>query len=769
MRSRVSFLFTLGCLLLAAVASRAVDDPDELLPGVIGIVKTGTLFKFVAKPDPNPFALPSPGNDPTVGGAILHVFDTGIGAGDGTYTLAAANWKGLGNPPGSKGFKYKGDGSFSDPCKVVLVKPKVVKAVCKGGGVTFTPPYVGDLGIELTLGTSSKRYCARFGGENTKNEAGFLKRKDAPAVACAGTTTTTSSTTTTSIFTVCGDGLTQGIEQCDDGNTSPGDGCDAICQIEETTSGSVSGGGTVTSDDEADGATAADPLETSVTSPNAGSVTIFESSPGAPPTGYEFRGQAAYITAPDASSSSAPLDLQFDIDASQIRPGENEDTVQVFRSGVLVSACLGAPGTAVPEPCVAQRTLLGGGDVRLRVFATHTSPWSFGYPLCGNGMLDGGEACDPPAGGCGGGQTCKSDCTCGAVCDCCAGAPGTLTISHGTTTPACGTMKNSSGAIAFNLNCNTVYFGGGGDSVPPFVIPDGELVLKVNACSSADETLTLGPTTSAETGNVGSCSSAGCRFGAPLSVPNPSSTPTSSCVVPTVSQDVSGLASCGGVISQLGLPLTADIYLTGDTATDPSLTIPGIQPCPLCSSGTCIGGPNNGLGCTPGTAAINAGYPTSNDCPPDPMFFVGSIPVGANLTTGAVNWTATVAGNDTGSTANAQTRVFAGWCRDADGTGSFQNPAHQCWENGLAVGTPCSGIFESCRQRNNGAFGPAGGANRTIDQIGSAPGCLADELPHAAQVIGPIRIPPSFNATIDAAADLPGPGTFGLDGNMQIQ
>jgi cysteine-rich repeat protein len=31
---------------------------------------------------------------------------------------------------------------------------------------------------------------------------------------------------------VCGDGLIEGAEQCDDGGTTPGDGCDAGCQIE---------------------------------------------------------------------------------------------------------------------------------------------------------------------------------------------------------------------------------------------------------------------------------------------------------------------------------------------------------------------------------------------------------------------------------------------------------------------------------------------------------------------------------------------------------
>src|SRR6185369_13049132 len=396
----------------------------------------------------------------------------------------------------------------------------------------------------FTLGAGDD-YCGgtSFVAPNPNNATSFKVSNDGVPASCLNScsvsttstsVTSTTSTTSTTILTVCGDGMVQGLEQCDDSNTSPGDGCDAICQIEETKSQSVGAGGTVSSGTTP---TAADPLETSVTTPNAGTVTIFESSPGAPPAGYEFRGQASCITAPAASTSSNPLELIFRIDATQIRAGENENTIQVFRSGVLVPPCLGGPGTAVPEPCVGERTLLPGGDILLRIFATHTSPWTFGYPLCGNGMLDGGVTCDPPAGACGGGQTCKTDCTCAAVCDCCAGAPATLSISHGAAGGDCGDVITQVGALAFNLTCNTVYFGGGGASVPPFPFPDGQVVLKVTACDNIDERLTLGPTTSAETGNIDTCSSAGCRFGAPSAVPNPTTSPVSSCVVPRIAQN----------------------------------------------------------------------------------------------------------------------------------------------------------------------------------------------------------------------------------------
>jgi len=328
-------------------------------------------------------------------------------------------------------------------------------------------------------------------------------------------------------------------------------------------------------------------------------------------------------------------------------------------------------------------------------------------------------------------------------------------------------VQNQFGATAFNLTCNTVYFGGGGAAIPPFAFPDGQVVLKVTACDSIDERLTLGPTTSTETGNINTCSSAGCRFGAPAAVPNPGSTPTSSCVVPRIAQNVSGLASCGGVVDQLALPILTDVYLTGDT----DLGTSGIQPCPRCSAAICVGGPNNGMTCAAGNSPIGAGYPTSSDCPPEASNLIGTIPVGARLTTGQVTWSATPATNDTGSTAGAQNRDFVGYCRDQalpGGTLAFETPAHQCWENGQAIGTPCgaTNTFETCEQRTNGAFGPNGGSNKTILAVGSASSILGGSA--GAKLVSVFAIRPTFDATVDSAGDLPGPGAVSLVGTAAL-
>ena len=339
----------------------------------------------------------------------------------------------------------------------------------------------------------------------------------------------------------------------------------------------------------------------------------------------------------------------------------------------------------------------------------------------------------------------------------------------------CGDLIDAMGVFVTNLACSGLYTGGGGNTVPlPFAVPDQAVsVTAITSCSG--QTATVGGTTSTDTGSIRTCTSPGCLFGAPLAVPNPGTTPTSVCVLNTVGGPPSGSVVCNTGATALSLPLSSVLFLTGDGSNDPSGTIPGIQPCPVCrgTPTTCIGGPNNGMACTAhtGTLSGNQSYPTSHDCPPDPMLNIGTLPVSFNLSSGTVTWSGTTATNDTGNTVSVQSRVFSGFCRDVDGTGAFEGApiaanSKECWKNGAAVGTACSGTFESCEQRNNGAFGPNGGLNRTIRAIGSAASILGG--PTAARLVSVFSIPPTFDATVDTAGDLPGPGAVSLPGTANL-
>jgi hypothetical protein len=175
----------------AAVGAGPVSALDIAIPAKVAAVKSGKIAKFVAK-NAAGFALPAPGgiDDPTVAGAQLSFFDTEMFAGgSASFALGAAGWKGLGNPAGSKGYKYKGAADGGGPCSVVLLKEKVIKAVCKGSAVTLTPPFGATLGINLGIPAGTvvaRRYCAELGGTEAKNDEKGLKRTDAAApAACA--------------------------------------------------------------------------------------------------------------------------------------------------------------------------------------------------------------------------------------------------------------------------------------------------------------------------------------------------------------------------------------------------------------------------------------------------------------------------------------------------------------------------------------------------------------------------------------------------------
>jgi hypothetical protein len=157
----------------ALVATHA-QAATTLIPGKISIVKVGKLAKLVSKPTvPPPFPVsPSSGS--------VQFFDTGASGGADSFPLNAGTWTGLGNPAGSKGWKYKGTKTPADPCVVVLIKETVIKAICKGASVTSGgTSFAGDIGV--ILNADGETYCAQI-PPTTKNVGGtIIKGKDAAA------------------------------------------------------------------------------------------------------------------------------------------------------------------------------------------------------------------------------------------------------------------------------------------------------------------------------------------------------------------------------------------------------------------------------------------------------------------------------------------------------------------------------------------------------------------------------------------------------------
>ena len=374
--------------------------------------------------------------------------------------------------------------------------------------------------------------------------------------------------------------------------------------------------------------------------------------------------------------------------------------------------------------------------------------------------------------------------------------------------------------------------GGNTVPLPYAVPDQGQSLTGISSCNSGTNILNLTNLTSGQTGSNRNCTSVGCLFGPPLPIPNAGSPPTSVCVVNVVATNATGSVNCVTGASVLNLPLSSVLYLDGDlSATGPGIQACPVcnhtcnagtnlggpcnvdADCPSAGAGSCAGpnvchaGPNDGFACTPADSAINQGFPTTHDCPPPGANNIGALPIAFNLGTGTNLVTAV-------PISSGQNNVFCGYCRDAGGgtsagTGCFEgdpspscphnvacvaagNPYNcctgagtgscdagvikACIQNGVgssAVCTDGAGTWPDCQEKgdgagNGGAFGPSGGPVRTITETGSPAGNMTDGLGHASTLVSIFCIQPTFNATVDAAGNLPGPGAVSLPGTTQL-
>jgi polyvinyl alcohol dehydrogenase (cytochrome) len=115
---------------------------------------------------------PPAGAEPTTTGAELRVVNPSS-AEEQTMSLPADFWKALGNPAGSKGYKYKDSKAVNGPCKSVQIKPgKLVKLKCKGAGIAYSLDEAsqGEVAVTLRMGLGDEiEYCMRFGGTVSKD------------------------------------------------------------------------------------------------------------------------------------------------------------------------------------------------------------------------------------------------------------------------------------------------------------------------------------------------------------------------------------------------------------------------------------------------------------------------------------------------------------------------------------------------------------------------------------------------------------------------
>jgi len=438
-------------------------------------------------------------------------------------------------------------------------------------------------------------------------------------------------------------------------------------------------------------------------------------------------------------------------------------------------------------------------------------------------------------------------------CTCTGGTPSKLSFTTGLAGGTCGTLKNNAGAVFANLTCGGLYFGGDAVAVPlPSVIPDqGTSVTNVSCTGTA---LTLSGTTPAQAGGNrcsggtahgssctsnsdcpgGSCSflkctNQGCLFGPPLPIPNNSGAATSTCIVNVVSANASGSADCGtGATSSLSLPLTSNLYLTGDLLTnrcsggptpgkgcsvntdcgaggtcvndqgrcrDNGAVCVGNADCSVtseCDPGVCAGGGNAGKGCivdadcpssscttliqpcpicNPNTHVCNGGPNDGLACVAGDSAINGDYPTShdcpppAGLFLGPLPIAFNLTSGTLVTTAIDTTSQSDVFC------GFCGNGAGTSFSNtACTADAQCTTVpFTHCRQKDPGAFSGDDIA-RTITVTGApATGITVGGAPKASKLVTTFCIPSTPQALVNASADLPGPGATMLTGTVTLQ
>lgn len=278
--------------------------------------------------------------------------------------------------------------------------------VCFPEGITVDPAgnlYIADTGYHRVrkvsggvITTVAGTGRSGFAGDNAPATEARYESPSAVAIAADG-----------SIFVadtfndrirriaLCGNARTESGESCDDGPApEDGDGCSAICRVEPLpplTDPAALPGVPVAMP----APTETKPFAGAVTTPTGGavSITVTGDTPSLP-AGFVALGVGIDVEAP-AASAAAPLELVFTFDASIVPQPPPFVAIDIFRDGVRIDDVCVGDGTAIPnDPCVKSRTRVAGDDVEIRVLSSHASEWAAGLPVCGDGVVQGGEACD---------------------------------------------------------------------------------------------------------------------------------------------------------------------------------------------------------------------------------------------------------------------------------------------------------------------------------------------------------------------------------------
>jgi len=160
----------------------------------------------------------------------------------------------------------------------------------------------------------------------------------------------------------------------------------------ETISQNVSAGGTVTTDTEGDGTTTFDSIETSVTSPVGGQITINERpATRSAPAGFSYLPVQVVISAPLVHQTD-PLVISFQLHQSLLPPGIAANALRVFKDNNPVANC-------PDDPCVFNISV-SGDHIAVIVHTSSASIWNLGFAQASGGLVQCGRAGQDPCGLC---------------------------------------------------------------------------------------------------------------------------------------------------------------------------------------------------------------------------------------------------------------------------------------------------------------------------------------------------------------------------------
>ena len=175
-------------------------------------------------------------------------------------------------------------------------------------------------------------------------------------------------------ITACGNGVASPStgEACDDGNAIDGDGCQNNCTLTPVSVVLPPGGGTVTTDPGAIGATRQVPTQVSLATMTGGLVAINSTTSTVVVNGYQFVGIPIQIEAPTGSEAD-PLLITLTLDQSAIPPFVDGSHLEALRDASPIDDCT-HPTFADPDPCLQSLTLVGD-DYVFVIRSAHASLW----------------------------------------------------------------------------------------------------------------------------------------------------------------------------------------------------------------------------------------------------------------------------------------------------------------------------------------------------------------------------------------------------------